>query len=148
MATLGFVKIKLDLSATQKDIKRARALLANQVLIDCRAIMPLDTGSLQSRSYVTSDNKSVVFPGPYARYLYYGNKMVNAKTGKGPALIRDKYGNIVGYRYRKGTKLKVKQPIEKLKFTRPEAKEKWFEEAKREHLKDWQTLVSKTIAKR
>ena len=145
---MGYVRVKLDVRTLEKNLKRARVLFANQVLIDCRAIMPLDTGSLQSRSYVSKDNKSVVFPGPYARYLYHGNKMVNAKTGKGPALIRDKNGNIVGYRYRKDTKLKVKQPIEKLKFTRPEAREKWFEEAKREHLKDWQTLVSKTIAKR
>ena len=40
--------------------------------------------------------------GPYAKYQYYGKVMVNAKTGKGPALIPG-----VGYRYRKGTILKV-----------------------------------------
>lgn len=145
---MGYVRVKLDVRTLERNLKRARVLFANQVLIDCRAVMPLDTGSLQSRSYVSKDNKSVVFPGPYALYLYKGNKMVNAKTGKGPALVRDTNGNIIGYRYRKGTKLKVKQPIEKLKFTRPEAKAEWFEEAKKEHLKDWQALVSKTIAKR
>lgn len=40
--------------------------------------------------------------GPYARYQYYGKVMVNAKTMKGPALIPG-----VGYRYKKGTVLKV-----------------------------------------
>lgn len=40
--------------------------------------------------------------GPYAKYQYFGKAMVNAKTGKGPALIPG-----VGYRYRKGTILKV-----------------------------------------
>lgn len=38
----------------------------------------------------------------YARYQYYGKVMVNAKTGKGPALIPG-----VGYRYKKGTILKA-----------------------------------------
>ena len=145
---MGYVRVWFNKIKKKVRTKKARKLLANQVLIDCRAIMPLDTGRLQNESHVSKDNKSVVFPGPYALYLYKGNKMLNAKTGKGPALVRDENGNIIGYRYRKGTKLKVKQPIEKLKFTRPEAKAEWFEEAKKEHLKDWQTLVSKTIAKR
>ena len=39
---------------------------------------------------------------PYAKYLFYGKKMVNAKTGKGPRMIPG-----IGLRYKKGTVLKV-----------------------------------------
>lgn len=44
----------------------------------------------------------IVTDTPYAKYLFYGKKMVNAKTGKGPGLIPG-----VGPRYRKGTILKA-----------------------------------------
>lgn len=40
--------------------------------------------------------------GPYAKYQYFGKVMVNAETGKGPALIPG-----MGYRYRRGTVLKA-----------------------------------------
>ena len=42
--------------------------------------------------------------------------MVDRVTGKGPALVHDKNGGLVGYRFRKGAKLKVKQPEEELTF--------------------------------
>lgn len=140
---MSSVKVKLDLSRFRRNLTNAQFRLSNQVLADCKAIMPLDTGNLQQRSYVSKDNMQVVFPGPYGRYLYYGNKMVNAVTGKGPMKIPN-----VGLRYRKGTKLKVKEPIEKLQFTRPEAQERWFEVAKTNHLKDWQKLVKEELIKK
>lgn len=51
--------------------------------------------------YIKSDTEIEVL-GPYARYQYYGKKMVNAATGNGPAPIPGG-----GYRYRKGTVLRV-----------------------------------------
>lgn len=48
----------------------------------------------------------------YARYLHEGKVMVNAATGKGPALIPG-----VGYRYRKGTILKATD--RDLNYTKP-----------------------------
>lgn len=145
---MGKVRVKLSLENYRKNVKNARFKLANQVFADCKPIMPLDTGSFQQRSYVSSDNKRIVFPGPYGRYLYRGNKMVNAKTGKGPAMIHDKYGNPIGLRYKKGTKLKVKEPKQKLKFTRPNAQAEWVEAAKKKHSDEWEQLVAKEITKR
>lgn len=46
----------------------------------------------------------IVLREPQARYLYYGKVMVNEKTGRGPAHIDG-----IGYRYRKGTKLKASE---------------------------------------
>lgn len=58
---------------------------------------------------------------PYGKYLFYGKRMVNAKTGKGPALIPG-----VGYRYPRGAILKVTE--KDLKYTRsknPMAGPRW-----------------------
>ena len=148
MFNVGKVTVKVDLSRYRKNVKNARFKLANQILADCKPIMPLDTGSLQQRSYVTSDNKRIVFPGPYGRYLYYGNKMVDRDTGRGPFMTYDEYGNPIGFRYKKGTKLKVKEPKQKLKFTRPNAQAKWVEAAEKEHIDEWKNLVAKEITKR
>ena len=60
--------------------------------------MPFQTGTLATKlKFITSPTKIEVL-SPAAKYLYCGKRMVNSKTGKGPALIPD-----VGYRYRKGT---------------------------------------------
>ena len=64
--------------------------------------MPNRTGALSTKlKYIKSPTEIEVL-APYAQYQYYGKVMVNAKTGKGPALIPG-----IGYRYRKGTVLKA-----------------------------------------
>ena len=60
----------------------------------------------------------IVVDVPYAKYLYFGKKMVNAKTGKGPMLIPG-----VGPRYRKGTILKATE--ENLVFKNSTIKPYW-----------------------
>ena len=66
--------------------------------------MPYRTGATikltQAQSPISGDAINTFVP--YARYLHEGKVMVNAKTGKGPGYIPD-----VGYRYRKGTKLRA-----------------------------------------
>lgn len=84
--------------------------------------VPLDQGELMKGIFVSDESDDKVIHvkldhSPiYTRYLYYGLKMVDSETGKGPALIHDKNGAEVGYRFRKGAKLKVKNPEEKLVF--------------------------------
>ena len=66
--------------------------------------MPYRTGATikltQIQSPVSGDAINTFVP--YARYLHEGKVMVNAATGKGPALIPD-----VGYRYPRGAILKA-----------------------------------------
>lgn len=148
---MGKVRVKVDLAKYRKNVKTARFKFANQILADSKEYMPKVTGSLQQRSHVASNNKRIVFPGPSGRYLYYGNKMVDRDTGRGPFMAYDEYGNKIGFRFRKNSKLKVKQPIEKLKFTtayNPKAQAKWFETAKKNNLKQWRQLVANEITKR
>lgn len=64
--------------------------------------MPHVSGALETKQKRIRSSTEIEVVGPQVKYLYFGKKMVNAKTGKGPALIPG-----VGYRYRKGTVLKA-----------------------------------------
>ena len=83
--------------------------------------MPFRTGALSTKlKYITSPTEIMAI-APYARYQYYGKAMVNAKTGKGAALIPG-----IGYRYRKGTVLRATdRDLEYDKTKNPEAGPFW-----------------------
>ena len=64
--------------------------------------MPFRSGALATKLKHIKSPTEIEVIAPYSRHQYYGKVMVNSKTGKGPALIPG-----VGFRYRKGTTLKV-----------------------------------------
>ncbi len=64
--------------------------------------MPYRTGVLSTKSKHIKSPTEIEVMGPYANYQYVGKVRVNAKTGKGPALIPG-----VGYRYKKWTVTKL-----------------------------------------
>lgn len=123
-------RAEIDLTRFNPQFIEAQRWLGHQVLEDCKPYMPLLTGSLQQRSYVTEDGTRVVFPGPYGRYQYMGKVMVNSATGKGPMLIPN-----VGYRYKLGTTLVATE--RPLTYSNPKATPMWFETAKQHHLGAW-----------
>lgn len=126
---------------------KAEHTLAIQIRKDTSPYVPALTGSLDTRTRIEgfSDaglgpgtvGSTIVYPGPYARYLYYGKVMVDSATGKGPMRIVSKDGTEV-IRFRKGAKLK---PIERdLKIQRsvhPKAQSHWFEASKAKNLPKW-----------
>lgn len=65
--------------AISKGCDRAEHVLAVQVAKDTAPFVPMLTGSLRTRTRVTGN--TVVYPGPYARYLYYGKLYVDPLTG-------------------------------------------------------------------
>jgi len=129
------VDINIDLSAYPPRFERAQQRLGEMVLASSKVYMPLLTGSLQQRSYVTDGGRKVVYPGPYGRYQYAGRVMVDSVTGKGPALIHDRNGVEVGLRFRKGATL---VPTERrLTYSQPNAQAEWFQPAKDKDLPTW-----------
>ena len=62
--------------------------------------MPMVTGTF-TKQMVLSSAHSISINAPQAQYLYYGNRMVNSKTGKGPRWIPG-----VGWRWPKGATLR------------------------------------------
>jgi hypothetical protein len=138
----GGVHITVDLRALDQRMREAQQWLGDRVLEDCKACMPLLTGSLQQRSHTEDDGKTVVFPGPYARYQYGGKVMVDSVTGKGPRKIPTGPGEYI-LRFRKGAKLVATD--RPLKYSNPQAVPQWFEHAKRQNKQFWIDGVKEKI---
>lgn len=132
----------VDIQAFNARVREAQQWLGDRVLEDCKACMPLQTGSLQQRSHTEDGGERVVFPGPYARYLYYGKVMVDSATGKGPRKIPTGPGEYV-LRFRKGAKLIATNRA--LKYSDPQAVPDWFEHAKRKYEQLWIDGVNEII---
>lgn len=77
----GSVRVNLRFARYGQRFDQAQQWLGNQVLTDCIPYMPLRTGSQRQRSYVAAGGAQVIFPGPYARFLYMGKVMVDSETG-------------------------------------------------------------------
>lgn len=98
MKPIGTILTRLGIDKTG-DVQMQLTRIINKRIT---RYMPYRTGNLSTKfKYIKSPTEIEVI-APYARPMYYGKVMVNAKTGKGPALIPG-----VGYRYKKGTVLKV-----------------------------------------
>lgn len=122
---------------------KAEHIVALQARSDTSPYVPFLTGSLDQGTRVVGN--TIIYPGPYARYLYYGVKMVDAATGKGPMHYVDKYGNEV-IRYRKGATLRPTQTP--LKYTTQHhalAGPKWFERSKAQNLDKWLDVAEKAV---
>lgn len=96
--------------------------LANEILKDTRPYVPAVSGSFMNRSHV--EGAYIVYPGPYARYLYYGKVMKGPPTG--PKYATDK--DLVYF-----------------KKTNPDAQAFWFEASKAQNLKKWVRGASKHV---
>ena len=82
---------------------KAQQFHTNNVMRRMTKYMPYRTGATIKTMVAQTDIRKpeIVLRVPYARYLYYGVKMVDTKTGKGPAYIKD-----VGFRYSRGAMLR------------------------------------------
>lgn len=100
--------------------QKAEAWLANEILKDTDPYVPALTGSLSQRSHI--EGNTVVYPGPYARYLYYGKVMEGPPQGPKHATDRD---------------------LVYTKTMHPNAQSHWFEASKAQNLKKWIKGVSK-----
>lgn len=115
--TSGLVEINEKLSDFAD---KSEVWLANEVLKDTDPFVPALTGSLSQRSHIEGD--TIIYPGPYARYLYYGKVM------KGP-----KYG----------PKYATDKDLVYTKSVHPNAQSHWFEASKAENLQKWIKGVKK-----
>lgn len=116
---------------------KTEKMLAWQIHKDTRQFVPAKTSSLSNRSYVKGSY--IIYPGPYARYLYYGARMVNAKTGKGPMNIPE-----VGYRWPKGAILRpTKTPLNISTAVHKDATSRWMEASKARNMEKWKKVAAR-----
>lgn len=127
---------------------KAEEIIATQVMKDTEKYVPALTGSLSARTHI--EGKQIVYPGPYARFLYYGKKMVESDTGRGPMRIPIKAdGQPTGeyiFRFHKGATLVPTD--EDLKFNKsmhPQATSHWFEVAKAMNLDKWLRIAERSF---
>lgn len=123
---------------------RAAHALAVIIQTDTEPFVPALTLSLSNRTQVV-ENK-IIYPGPYARYLYNGKVMVDAATGKGPMKIAGKDGSEI-IRFRKGATLKpIDKPLKIQKSVHPQAQSHWLEGSKAQNLGEWIKEAGELVA--
>ena len=111
---------------------RAESVLAQQVMKDTIHFVPALTGSLTQRTRVVGNE--VIYPGPYARFLYYGKVMVDPATGS-------------TYAQKGGTKMVTDRNLVFSNAMHPQAQSHWFEASKAQNLDKWVRVANKAVEK-
>jgi len=136
VATLTF-KVRTDITeAIARNLagaaEKAETALANEVLADTEPFVPFLTGSLNQRAYAKGN--MVIYPGPYARYLYYGKLMVDPDTGSSWA----KNG---------ATKVLTDKNLVFSTSGHSQAQAHWFEASKALNLEKWTLKAGEAVKK-
>lgn len=109
---------------------RARHAVAVMMARQTEPFVPMLTGSLKNRTQVKDDY--IVYPGPYARYLYHGMLMVDPATGSPWAT----YG---------AHKVLTARPLQFNHASHPQATAYWFEAAKKKNLRAWKAEIVRVL---
>lgn len=121
------IKDKLAESCT-----RAESIVGQQVIKDTVPFVPALTGSLTIRTRL--DGNKIIYPGPYARFLYYGKVMVDPQTGS-------------TFAPKGGTKVLTDRDLVFSKAMHPQAQSHWFEASKAQNLDKWIRVAEKAVEK-
>lgn len=109
---------------------KAGHAVAVQIEKDTEPFVPARTKSLANRTQVI-DN-SVIYPGPYARFLYNGKLMIDPDTGSAFA--------------RKGAIKEVTgKDLNISTAVHGQAQAHWFEASKKENLDKWVRVAGKAV---
>lgn len=108
-----------------------------QIMKDTRPFVPAMTMSLNNRTYIQGN--AIIYPAPYARYLFYGFRMVDATTGRGAFYIEG-----VGWRHHKGAKLRpTNEPLNISTAVHKDATSQWIEASKARNMKNWEKVAAR-----
>ena len=133
------LKFTVDVSGMDEEKKaianacsRAEHVLAQQVEKDTTPFVPALTGSLTQRTRVVGNE--VIYPGPYARFLYYGKVMVDPSTGS-------------TYAPKGGHKVVTDRNLVFKKSMHQQAQSHWFEASKAQNIEKWVRTADKAVKK-
>lgn len=135
--------MKIDLSRFEGQYSKAQYALDSMVMTSMVPYMPMQTGTFINvtrgmSAAIAGSGKVVAAAPPMGRYLYEGKVMVDAVTGKGPAMIPVGPGGELVPRFRKGAKLKeTNRPLDYSKHANPKVTDHWFIAAKDAHGAEW-----------
>lgn len=128
-------KVRFDgydalLDSLDEASNKAQHTVAVQAEKDTSPYVPALTGSLDMRTQVI-DNM-IVYPGPYARYLYGGKLMVDPATGS-------------SYAPKGTTKVLTDKNLVFNKAMHSQAQSHWFEASKAQNLEKWLRVAKKAV---
>lgn len=109
---------------------KAQTAVAIQAQKDTSPYVPALTGSLDQRTRV--EENQIIYPGPYARYLYYGKLMVDPTTGS-------------SYAPKGTTKVLTDKNLVFNKAMHSQAQDHWFEASKAENMDKWLRVAGKAV---
>lgn len=124
--TEGLDALKSELSHS---CSRASHALAKKVKEDTEPYVPMDNSVLRNDTKVVGD--TIIYPGPYARYLYYGKLYVDPLTGS-PFAKKDV------------TKVPA-NPERNLKYWHPGTCSHWFEVSKAQNKDKWVKVAAEAL---
>lgn len=114
----------------EQSSEKAAHALAVQVAKDTEPYAPAQTKSMVNR--VRVDGSTIIYPGPYARYLYYGKLMVDPKTGS-------PYASLGAIKTLTGKDLNISTAVH------GKAQSHWFEAAKAANKDKWLKTAKKLM---
>lgn len=127
LRTAGFDSIRRRMAAASPQVKHTVAV---QMAKDTEPYVPALTKSLANRSRVDGD--TIIYPGPYARFLYYGKLMIDPNTGSAWA----PYG---ASKVVTGTDLNISQAVH------GKAQAHWFETSKAQNKTKWIRVAGRAM---
>ena len=114
----------------RNDSDKAQTVVAIQAQKDTSPYVSALTGSLDKRTRV--EENQIIYPGPYARYLYYGKLMVDPATGS-------------SYAPKGTTKVLTDKNLVFNKAMHSQAQDHWFEASKAENMDKWLRVAGKAV---
>lgn len=130
-----YFTVKTDISAPLAAALANRATqaehaVARQIRKDTSPYVPFLNGVLDRGTRVVGN--AVIYPAPYARFLYYGKVMIDPNTGSTWA--------------RKGeTKVVTDRNLVFTKQHHPQAQDHWFEASKAQNADKWVEVAQKAV---
>ena len=125
------VRTNINLApAIAQRCSKAEHIIAQQVKKDTAPYVPMLTGSLNARTRV--EGNTIIYPGPYARFLYYGKVMVDPNTGSTWAPAG-------------GTKVVTDRNLVFTTDFHPQAQAFWFEASKAMNEEKWVRIAERLV---
>lgn len=124
------VRANIDPRLIARRTPRADHILALQAARDTEPFVPMLTGSLKNRTKV--DGGKIIYPGPYARYLYNGKLMVDPATGS-------------AWASKGATKVLTDRNLVFNKASHADAQSHWFEASKALNLDKWLRIYGRAL---
>lgn len=130
------IKVTSNLSHLKSTVPYAVAkadhILATQVENDTEKFVPALTGSLSYRTLVIGG--AIIYPGPYAHYLYVGKLFVDPETDS-------------PFASKGAKKEKTDRNLVFTKSTHRQAQSHWFEASEALNKEKWRRVYKKAVVK-